>query len=307
MRGDVIQLLGFDGEVDKTYDYDAYGNEYERDNNDGNYFRYCGEYYDTETGFIYLRARYYDPMVGRFTSVDPAKDGLNWYSYCYNNPVKYVDPTGLCSQCNSSGVREGWYGCMDEAAYRFGQEYGGEENEYSAIIYSRVVYKYNGKNYSLMQIMGLGLEGIIASTSDFFKTATKTKEYTYGTVVKGDLDNVKPKYEVGFGKIEGVVHTHGEFSHHDVDKYISDEDKNFGKDIFNFGIKYATTYNEKDKAAYKNPAKGIKDIWIYMYLFVGDGKYSDYDTTEVLKKYQPMTEETMEINVNVFSGVIEAY
>ena len=94
VRGDVIQLLGFDGVVDKTYDYDAYGNELQRDLNDENPFRYCGEYYDTETGFIYLRARYYDPMVGRFTSVDPIKSGLNWYSYCDNNPVTRIDPTG---------------------------------------------------------------------------------------------------------------------------------------------------------------------------------------------------------------------
>ena len=94
VRGDVIQLLGFDGDVDKTYDYDAYGNEYARDLGDSNPFRYCGEYYDVETGFIYLRARYYDPMVGRFTSVDPIKDGLNWYSYCDNNPVNRIDPTG---------------------------------------------------------------------------------------------------------------------------------------------------------------------------------------------------------------------
>ena len=33
-------------------------------------------------------------MVGRFTSVDPAKDGLNWYAYCNNNPVAYIDPSG---------------------------------------------------------------------------------------------------------------------------------------------------------------------------------------------------------------------
>ena len=95
IRGDVIQLLKFDGSIYTTYDYDAYGNEYERDNNDGNYFRYCGEYYDTETGFIYLRARYYDPMVGRFTSVDPIKDGLNWYAYCEGNPVIFKDNNGL--------------------------------------------------------------------------------------------------------------------------------------------------------------------------------------------------------------------
>jgi len=43
VRGDVIQLLGFDGDVDKTYDYDAYGNEYARDLGDSNPFCYCGE------------------------------------------------------------------------------------------------------------------------------------------------------------------------------------------------------------------------------------------------------------------------
>ena len=62
---------------------------------DNNPFRYCGEYFDDETGFIYLRNRYYDPSIGRFTTEDPAKSGLNWYAYCENNPVKYVDPWGL--------------------------------------------------------------------------------------------------------------------------------------------------------------------------------------------------------------------
>ena len=94
IRGDVIQLLNYSGEVVKTYDYDAYGNELTRDLSDENPFRYCGEYYDTETGLVYLRARYYDPSIGRFTSVDPAKDGLNWYSYCDNNPVMRIDPKG---------------------------------------------------------------------------------------------------------------------------------------------------------------------------------------------------------------------
>ena len=57
-------------------------------------FRYCGEYYDKETDSIYLRARYYNPALGRFTTEDLAKDGLNWYVYCDNNPVMFVDPTG---------------------------------------------------------------------------------------------------------------------------------------------------------------------------------------------------------------------
>ncbi|MBQ4159650.1 MAG: hypothetical protein IJD83_01845, partial [Clostridia bacterium] len=46
------------------YDYDDFGNP--TGGNTLNPFRYNGEYYDEETGFIYLRARYYDPGVGRF-------------------------------------------------------------------------------------------------------------------------------------------------------------------------------------------------------------------------------------------------
>ncbi len=43
----------------------------------------------------YLRARYYDSNIKRFITEDPIKDGLNWYAYAGNNPVMYVDPSGL--------------------------------------------------------------------------------------------------------------------------------------------------------------------------------------------------------------------
>ena len=83
------------GAVTRRYDYDAYGAEKAPDPADANPFRYCGEYYDAESGQIYLRARYYAPGVGRFVTEDPARDGLNWYAYAGNNPVMFVDPTGL--------------------------------------------------------------------------------------------------------------------------------------------------------------------------------------------------------------------
>ncbi|NLB61825.1 MAG: RHS repeat-associated core domain-containing protein, partial [Clostridiales bacterium] len=62
---------------------------------DKNPYRYCGEYLDIETGYIYLRARYYDPSIGRFISEDSAHDGYNWYAYCANNPISYIDPSGM--------------------------------------------------------------------------------------------------------------------------------------------------------------------------------------------------------------------
>ena len=83
------------GQVVKTYSYDPYGIEKNPDPTDTNPFRYCGEYYDAETQNIYLRNRYYDPATGRFITEDPIGDGLNWYVYCGNNPVIFIDPWGL--------------------------------------------------------------------------------------------------------------------------------------------------------------------------------------------------------------------
>ncbi len=65
------------------------------DTADTNPFRYCAEYFDAETGQIYLRNRYYQPVTGRFSQLDPIRDGLNWYAYYYNNPVRYIDSNGL--------------------------------------------------------------------------------------------------------------------------------------------------------------------------------------------------------------------
>ena len=84
------------------YDYSAFGVQFDSIADIDNPFKYCGEYYDSESGNIYLRARYYNAEIGRFISEDPARSGANWYVYCSDNPVAFIDPHGLCEKCFNS-------------------------------------------------------------------------------------------------------------------------------------------------------------------------------------------------------------
>ena len=57
--------------------------------------KYTGKDLDEDTGLYYFNARWYDPLNGRFITEDPVRDGLNWYVYCGNNPLKRIDASGL--------------------------------------------------------------------------------------------------------------------------------------------------------------------------------------------------------------------
>ncbi|MCL1974685.1 MAG: RHS repeat-associated core domain-containing protein, partial [Firmicutes bacterium] len=98
-HGDVVQLASSAGVILWQYDFDSFGNEREIAGQDAaldtNPWRYCGEYLDLETNTYYLRARNYQPILGRFLTEDPIRDGQNWYIYAGNNPLFYLDPFGL--------------------------------------------------------------------------------------------------------------------------------------------------------------------------------------------------------------------
>ena len=82
------------------YEYDAWGNLTLCEETVENRFKFNGQQYDPISQQYYLRARYYNPVIGRFTQEDTYRgDGLNLYAYCRNNPVYYADPSGHYRNC----------------------------------------------------------------------------------------------------------------------------------------------------------------------------------------------------------------
>jgi RHS repeat-associated protein len=125
--GNIMAITDAGGDVVERYEYGDYGQPQFMDADSqprpqsviGNSYLFTGREYDPETGFYYYRARYLDPLAGRFTTRDPigtwgdAVNVGNAFTYVGNNPQTLVDPTGLvdttraipCSGLSSIRVR----------------------------------------------------------------------------------------------------------------------------------------------------------------------------------------------------------
>ncbi|MBR1759090.1 MAG: RHS repeat-associated core domain-containing protein [Lachnospiraceae bacterium] len=104
LQGDVTSIINDSGTVVGSYVYDAWGKATSITGTiaQANPIRYRGYYFDDETGFYYLRSRYYDPEICRFVNADSfAYAGanrefisFNLFAYCLNNSVKHQDQSG---------------------------------------------------------------------------------------------------------------------------------------------------------------------------------------------------------------------
>ena len=90
----------FEVSVDNTYDYDAYGSLIASIGITDNSYRYTGEQLDSNLNQYYLRARYYNPRIGRFTTQDTwmgsPSDPVTLHKYADGNvdPANHTDPSG---------------------------------------------------------------------------------------------------------------------------------------------------------------------------------------------------------------------
>ncbi len=96
--GTVMGLYGKETEKTKMERYESYG--FNNGNSDIMRFSFTGAPYFSEVGLYQMGARYYNPDIGRFITRDSYRGDIyrpwtrNLYTYCNNNPVNYVDPTG---------------------------------------------------------------------------------------------------------------------------------------------------------------------------------------------------------------------
>ena len=138
-QGSVRYLTGSDGSIRNHYRYSAFGETITAEETVPNRLRYNGQMADGLTGLYYLRARYYNASLGRFTQEDVIyNDGLNLYAYCNSNPVMYSDPSGFAKQCDPKvgGEKDSKSdsSSLQDTANKAAQEYNAKYNPYERAI-----------------------------------------------------------------------------------------------------------------------------------------------------------------------------
>jgi RHS repeat-associated protein len=109
--GSVKAVTDQSGKVVYNADYLPFGSQFTKDGDFDETHGFTGKELDSDTGLYYNNARWYDSEIGRFISEDPMGDpnNPNLYSYCANNPLTGIDPTGLYDDSGETNWDNGGY------------------------------------------------------------------------------------------------------------------------------------------------------------------------------------------------------
>ncbi len=120
VRGSVVAIVDESGNITHKYQYDEFGKVTQKEEADYNPFQYVGKYgvMYLSDNLYYMRARHYDPTIGRFLSEDPIWS-TNLYPYADNNPIMGIDPKGKRMEYTYNNVTGYIYREGDVARIKF--------------------------------------------------------------------------------------------------------------------------------------------------------------------------------------------
>ncbi|RZL20402.1 MAG: hypothetical protein EOO89_00310 [Pedobacter sp.] len=154
-------------------------------------FKYNGKEFDEETGNYYYGARYYDPKWSIFISVDPlAEKTFDSYAYCYNNPVRFVDPTGMQGEDTYKIDKNGYITLVDRKVH-----YDENGKEVDKLVTGSANYNSEGKLMNNNVNVEKGVLGKKLTLSGELARNGKTEDVEGLALRFGDKENAKEVFK----------------------------------------------------------------------------------------------------------------
>ena len=205
--GSSVMLTSGNGRIVSSVEYDSWGRPVGGDGlTVGNreidlVTRYTGHRYDSVMGMYYARFRMYDPMIRRFTAVDPVVGTIMnartmvQYTYVLNNPLRFIDPWGLFAGHTFIGA---------ESAERLGVEPGFHERNSDAAQAWR-------DSLSITQPPSLSFSAILDSVMEYFDGLTNNE--IFRLVESGFLESL------GFSMPSDWIESMGSIRHVEANEW----------------------------------------------------------------------------------------
>ncbi|MEI3210071.1 MAG: RHS repeat-associated core domain-containing protein [Lachnospiraceae bacterium] len=286
IQGSTSSILNKDTKGELSYEYDDFGETSIHGNSAlKNEICYTGGIYDESTGLYYLNARYYDPENGRFLTEDTYRgemkepDTLHLYTYCKNNPINYVDPSGHKWRTFNEIKKK-----RSEKAYKCMQRYKTNktnmESNKTYIVKRGYLYGqnyYSNIKFSNTNIAKMGC-GIVAAHNAMYTCGRKAlfvglvTEFDYNLIIPGGMG-------IYWGTVAKCIRRHGFI----CDPYFNKEKFSDKITAKNPGILEAD-YKKKSGGHYIMIKKAGKKFRCYNVTGNVPAKAEDYNSIDAIMK-----------------------